>query len=219
MRQRCTRLNNQPEKLSVLFVAPAFIYLADMKRSEHYMRYFLLLQVAGLFILFGLYLYANNANAGNWRDLAEDELHDPQNPSLYLLQNPGDALTRLPADTAGNQVDWIRAFNDGYIRPRSGLKKNVPVRILDSDILLNKTGSIPRVRFPHKPHTQLLDCQNCHEKLFKSKAGATQISMGQILEGKFCGVCHGAVAFPLTECNRCHSVPWESSKANETDTP
>ena len=165
------------------------------------------------------YLYANHTIAGNWRDLSKDELHDPQNPSLYLLQNPNDALSRLPADSAGNQVDWIRALNDGYIRPRSGLKDNIPVRILDSDILLNKTGSIPRVRFPHKPHTQLLDCQNCHEKIFKSKAGATLISMGQILEGEFCGVCHGAVAFPLTECNRCHSVPWDTLNANEMDKP
>lgn len=173
--------------------------------------------VTFLLILLVFCVYISEAVAGNWRKLSEDELHDPQNPSLYLLQDPNDALTRLPADTAGNQVDWIRALDDGYIRPRSGLKKNIPVRILDSDILLNKTGSIPRVRFPHKPHTQLLDCQNCHEKIFKSKAGATQISMGQILEGEFCGVCHGAVAFPLTECNRCHSVPWDTTNANEME--
>ena len=177
------------------------------------------IRLVNLLILISIIIWSNHLFAGNWKDLTEDGLHDPQNPSLYLLQNPGDAMSRLPADSAGNQVDWIRAFNDGYIRPRSSLKENVPVRILDSDILLNKTGSIPRVRFPHKPHTQLLDCQNCHEKLFKSKAGATMISMGQILEGKFCGVCHGAVAFPLTECNRCHSVPWDTMNANEADKP
>jgi c(7)-type cytochrome triheme protein len=177
------------------------------------------IRLVNLLILISIIIWSNHLFAGNWKDLTEDGLHDPQNPSLYLLQNPGDAMSRLPADSAGNQVDWIRAFNDGYIRPRSSLKENVPVRILDSDILLNKTGSIPRVRFPHKPHTQLLDCQNCHEKLFKSKAGATMISMGQILEGKFCGVCHGAVAFPLTECNRCHSVPWDTMNANEVDKP
>ena len=27
-----------------------------------------------------------------------------------------------------------------------------------------------------------------------------------ILAGEKCGLCHGAVAFPLTECLRCHSV-------------
>ena len=46
-----------------------------------------------------------------------------------------------------------------------------------------------------------------HDKLFRSKAGANRFSMTAILNGEQCGVCHGAVAFPLTECNRCHSVP------------
>ncbi|HEX9180451.1 MAG TPA: c(7)-type cytochrome triheme domain-containing protein, partial [Burkholderiales bacterium] len=52
-----------------------------------------------------------------------------------------------------------------------------------------------------------LDCANCHEHLFKSKAGANKLSMQKILEGEQCGLCHGAVAFPLTECGRCHSTP------------
>jgi hypothetical protein len=30
--------------------------------------------------------------------------------------------------------------------------------------------------------------------------------MLHILEGKQCGQCHGAVAFPLTECARCHNT-------------
>jgi hypothetical protein len=25
--------------------------------------------------------------------------------------------------------------------------------------------------------------------------------------GEQCGVCHGAVAFPLTVCGRCHNTP------------
>jgi hypothetical protein len=31
-----------------------------------------------------------------------------------------------------------------------------------------------------------------------------------VLSGEKCGLCHGAVAFPLTECNRCHSVQRDS---------
>lgn len=163
--------------------------------------------------------YMTVVQAANWQTLNTDGLHDPDNPALRLLQNPGDALSRLPADNAGNKVDWVKALTDGYINPRSELLMNKPVQILDSDILLNKTGSIPRVRFPHKAHTQWLDCENCHEKIFKSKAGATPITMGKILEGEYCGVCHGAVAFPLTECNRCHSVPWETGDVPPADQP
>ena len=170
-------------------------------------------------LLFVLMLSGRGVHAAGWSPLERDNLHDPENPGLEYMQNPAEALSRLPGDNAGNKVDWVRALRNGYIRPRSQLMKNAPVRILDTDILLNKTGSIPRVRFPHKAHTEWLDCGNCHDHIFKSKAGATPITMGKILEGEYCGVCHGAVAFPLTECNRCHSVPWEDSAGAETDTP
>ena len=166
-----------------------------------------------------LFLHAGLCAASDWNPLDNDQLHDPENPALQYLQSPGDALSRLPGDSAGNKVDWIKALENGYIRPRSQLNTNAPVRILETDIILNKTGSIPRVRFPHKQHTQWLDCENCHEKIFKSEAGATPITMGKILEGEYCGVCHGAVAFPLTECNRCHSVPWETGNIPTAGVP
>ena len=86
-----------------------------------------------------------------------------------------------------------------------------PGEILDSNVLMKHTGDAPYVLFPHKPHTQWLDCGNCHEEIFKSKAGATPVNMLAILQGEYCGRCHGAVSFPLTECNRCHSVPQESA--------
>jgi c(7)-type cytochrome triheme protein len=69
------------------------------------------------------------------------------------------------------------------------------------------------VRFPHRQHTLWLDCSMCHEELFKSKAGANQFSMLAMLNGEQCGRCHGAVSFPLTECNRCHSVPHDRAPA------
>ena len=157
-----------------------------------------------------LLLFTVPVLSAEWQPLSKDGLHDPENVGMKWLQNPADALGRLPSDSAGNKVDWIRAFEDGYIQPRSSLHGKKPVKLLDTDILLNNTGSLPRVRFPHRQHTMWLDCSNCHEKIFKSKAGATPITMAKILEGQYCGVCHGAVSFPLTECNRCHSEPWEN---------
>jgi len=74
--------------------------------------------------------------------------------------------------------------------------------------MLPRTGEMPMVLFPHKQHTEWLDCTNCHEGLFAYKAGGTKgLNMFAVLQGEFCGRCHGAVAFPLTECRRCHSVP------------
>ncbi|MBN4063244.1 hypothetical protein JYT79_00530 [Cardiobacterium sp. AH-315-I02] len=158
-----------------------------------------------------LCLNALPAIAADWQALANDGLHDPANMGLKWLQNPASALSRLPADSAGNKVDWVRAIEDGYIHPRSGLNSTKPPKLLDTNILLNNTGSLPRVIFPHRQHTMWLACENCHDKIFKEKAGATPITMLKILEGEYCGVCHGAVAFPLTECNRCHVVPWNKT--------
>ncbi len=144
--------------------------------------------------------------AQNWRKLESDGLHDPGSEAVKVLQDPAEAMSQLPPDTAGNKVDWIRALQGGYIKPRSALRGEKEYEVLDGDVLMNIGGSTPAVLFPHKPHTQWLDCKNCHEGLFQSKAGATPITMEKILQGEYCGVCHGAVAFPLTECNRCHSV-------------
>lgn len=152
-----------------------------------------------------------------WLKLANDGVHDPKSPAVKQLQEPGDALSKLPQDLPGNQVRWMEALEKGYIDPRSNLLPDTKVNILEfnNDIILNTGGGMPMVRFPHRQHSLWLDCANCHEHLFRSKAGATRISMLKILEGEQCGVCHGAVAFPLTECARCHSVPHSNQKPGE----
>jgi c(7)-type cytochrome triheme protein len=141
-----------------------------------------------------------------WMRLEADGLHDPRNPGIALLQQPGDALAALPRDTAGNLVSWVKAIDSGAINPRTNLLPETQVRLLDQDLIISKYGSMPAVKFPHRQHTLWLDCANCHDTLFKAKAGANKFSMMAILNGEQCGLCHGAVAFPLTECNRCHSV-------------
>jgi c(7)-type cytochrome triheme protein len=106
-------------------------------------------------------------------------------------------------------VNWVESLEEGYIKPRAKVLPETQVDVLDLDVILKNTSMMYYVRFPHKPHTEWLDCSQCHEKLFRSKAGATKINMFMILMGQKCGLCHGAVAFPLTECGRCHSVPWD----------
>jgi c(7)-type cytochrome triheme protein len=150
------------------------------------------------------------AAAPSWLALDKDGLHDPRNPGLALLQQPAEALAPLPRDTAGNLVRWVQALDGGAINPRTNILPETKVRLLDQDIIVSKFGSMPAVKFPHRQHTLWLDCSNCHNGLFKDKIGANKFSMAAILNGEQCGLCHGAVAFPLTECNRCHSVPNES---------
>ncbi len=139
--------------------------------------------------------------------LAKDGMHDPANPAIKLLQEPREGLQGMPPDEVGNRVRWVKALEEGKINPRTNILPDTPIRVLNLDILMKRTGEAPMVLFPHKQHTEWLDCSNCHESLFKYKAGSTKdMNMFAILQGEYCGRCHGAVAFPLTECRRCHSV-------------
>lgn len=139
--------------------------------------------------------------------LSKDGVHDTKNPGIKMLQEPREGLGKLPKDQVGNRVNWIKSLREGYIEPRTNILPGTPIRVLNLDILLKNTGEMPMVLFPHRQHTEWLDCNNCHEHLFKYKTGTTKgLNMFAILQGEFCGQCHGAVAFPLTECNRCHSV-------------
>lgn len=150
------------------------------------------------------------AHAGRWDPIAKDDVHDPKGPAVDLLQEPREALGEIAKhapDTAGNQVRWVEALEKGIINPRTNILPETKINVLDQDILLNLKGGMPIVRFPHRAHTLWLDCKNCHDVLFKAEYGANKLSMFKILQGEQCGVCHGAVSFPLTECNRCHSVP------------
>lgn len=164
---------------------------------------------------------ASHALAQEWAALRRDGIHDPKGPAVKqkLLQEPRDALSKLPPDSTGNMVRWVEALQQGIIQPRPSLKPGVKPEILDQDILLDLKGSMPVVLFPHKRHTEWLDCSNCHDGVFAKQTGGTKISMFQILAGEQCGICHGAVSFPLTECDRCHSVLRPGQKKGDPRPP
>ncbi|MBF0142298.1 MAG: hypothetical protein HQL57_03770 [Magnetococcales bacterium] len=142
--------------------------------------------------------------------LTEDGIHDPDNPSLSLLQEPAQALSGFPRDMKGG-VDWIAVLDQGLIDPRADLKGEGSMDVLDLDILMKNTRSMPFVRFPHKSHTRWLDCENCHPDIFIPKLAANKVNMNEIFRGRFCGNCHGRVAFSVYVCQRCHSVPHAGS--------
>jgi len=145
----------------------------------------------------------------------EDGIHDPDSPGTQLLQTPREAFAALPDSKSGNYVQWNEAMDESLIEPRNSLTPvSTPPIVLDLNIVREVKGSMPDVVYPHKQHTQWLDCSNCHPAIFIPQKGANQISMAAILMGEKCGVCHGKVAFPVSECRRCHSRPKEQSAAN-----
>ncbi len=135
----------------------------------------------------------------------EDGIHDPASEGTLSLQAPLTAFAPLPKSNDGNRIDWVKALNENTISPR--FDRNDPAvnpMVMDMNIVREVKGSMPDVVFPHKQHTQWLDCSNCHPAIFIPQKGANQISMAAILLGQKCGVCHGKVAFPVSDCRRCH---------------
>jgi len=137
---------------------------------------------------------------------AEDGIHDPENGGTHMLQPPKQSFESLSSSKNGNRVDWVKALENNEISPRyDRLSDDVKPIVMDLNIVREVKGSMPDVVYPHKQHTEWLDCSNCHPAIFIPQKGANQISMAAILLGQKCGVCHGKVAFPVSECRRCHS--------------
>lgn len=119
-------------------------------------------------------------------------------------------MADLPKDQYG-LVDWAAAIKTGRVKPRHSTDPKVSREEppLDLDVVIfTKSRSQPDVVFPHKVHTMWLDCGNCHDEIFKRKAGGhPEMTMPKIAAGQYCGRCHNRVAFPLSDCLRCHVKP------------
>lgn len=140
------------------------------------------------------------------RLLKDDGIHDPTNKELGKLKEPTKELEPLEKANSGNFVDWSKSVKKGLIKPQYDAKnpEQQPM-IMDLDIVFAVKGTIGNVLFSHAAHLQWLECDNCHTKIFQPKRGENKISMDMIIRGQSCGVCHGSVAFPVNDCERCHS--------------
>lgn len=136
----------------------------------------------------------------------EDGIHDPANDGTFALQPPLAAYGSLPKSFAGNRINWVQAIDQKKISPRADrIDPRAEMIVMDLNVVREVKGTMPDVVYPHKQHTEWLDCSNCHPAIFTPQKGANAISMAAILLGEKCGVCHGKVAFPVSECRLCHS--------------
>jgi len=117
-------------------------------------------------------------------------------------------LWRLPEAKYGNRIDWGAALEDLKIKPAHQLTIEPAGQIGFSETILldAEWAMVSGAIFPHGKHTKWLDCNDCHPYIFNIKKKFTEgLRMANIIEGQFCGICHGKVAFPLTDCARCHT--------------
>jgi c(7)-type cytochrome triheme protein len=118
----------------------------------------------------------------------------------------------LPKERFGNGLDWEKSEELGLIMPAKflvGVSIQRNSLVVQKDFALNpKVEGMPNIIFSHKKHTVWNGCELCHPEIFMGvKRGTVRYSMVDISQGKSCGVCHTTVAFPLTDCQRCHSKP------------
>ena len=78
------------------------------------------------------------------------------------------------------------------------------------DVVLNRRADANGVRpvvFPHWFHRIRYRCKVCHHELgFQMRAGSNDVQMADILDGRFCGMCHdGQTAWGPERCDLCHS--------------
>ncbi|RJQ21558.1 MAG: hypothetical protein C4560_03640 [Nitrospiraceae bacterium] len=119
---------------------------------------------------------------------------------------------KMPRERFGNGIDWEKAEKDNLIKLTDFIdgvsinRKEMPVQ---KDFSLEaKVSGLPEIVFSHQKHTVWNGCEVCHPDIFTGvKKGITKYSMIEIFDGKFCGVCHGKVSFPTTDCQRCHVKP------------
>ena len=106
----------------------------------------------------------------------------------------------------GNRINWVTAIRRGQVEPARYYQEEYEEMPFDKELQLQaEMQRIPPAVFPHKAHTDWMDCNLCHPAIFNIKAKTTEhFRMNNILKGEFCGACHLSVAFPLDDCLRCH---------------
>jgi c(7)-type cytochrome triheme protein len=139
---------------------------------------------------------AKKTNASFSRDQ-----EDLERPAIEETLDWDEAQAMLPKDAFG-QVDWVAALQDGVIRPQALDPDDLHAEAFKLDFFLKNDNPMFEAWFPHSVHTQWLGCQNCHGVIFPYRDN--DMKMGEIFQGKYCGSCHGKVAFALTACARCH---------------
>ncbi len=106
-----------------------------------------------------------------------------------------------------NQVDWMKALNQGSIKPRSSVDPGAPgLEPFPLDVkMVPKDAPGFWAIFRHGTHTLWSKCEMCHTDLFEMEKGSTPVTMERIYEGRDCGACHGTVAFAIDpNCGKCH---------------
>jgi c(7)-type cytochrome triheme protein len=118
-------------------------------------------------------------------------------------------MEKMPRRPLGNGIDWETAESSGTIKPvdfLEGVSIQRPTLKAQKDFSIEANVAwVSDVIFSHKKHAFWNGCEVCHPEIFPIKKGAARYTMFEIDSGEYCGVCHDKVAFPIMDCQRCHT--------------
>ncbi len=117
----------------------------------------------------------------------------------------------LPKERFGNGINWLameeqklitlQDYLEGVSMPGSKIKE-------PEDFSLSaRQPNMPSIVFSHQKHAVWNGCELCHPEIFPVKRDSKPYTMQEIFDGKYCGACHGKVAFADIDCQRCHTGP------------
>jgi c(7)-type cytochrome triheme protein len=115
----------------------------------------------------------------------------------------------FPRSRFGNRVDWLKAEEDGHLKLKDYLKgisiKRGDLKYPEDFEIDAKFSEMPEIIFSHEKHAVWNGCELCHPQIFSIQKTRTVYDMQDIFDGKYCGACHGSVAFTAMDCQLCHS--------------
>lgn len=132
----------------------------------------------------------------------------------HSLNKPGlrqydykTVTARLPKGRYG--VDWKAAEAGGKIKPVDFLEgisvKRAPLHTRPDFSIQAGQWWVQPIVFSHERHSLWNGCELCHPEIFPTaRKEQVRFSMLLNIRGRYCGACHGKVAFPLNNCSGCH---------------
>ena len=114
---------------------------------------------------------------------------------------------RFPKGIYG--VNWEEAQRSGVIRPVDFIEglsvQKAPMKNREDFTVKAGYSWVHPIAFSHEKHSIWNGCELCHPEIFPTaRKGTVVYSMFSNIEGRYCGACHGKVAFPLNNCQGCH---------------
>jgi c(7)-type cytochrome triheme protein len=106
-------------------------------------------------------------------------------------------------------VNWEAAESSRAVKPVDFIEglsvKKAPIQNRKDFSIKAGFSWVNPIVFSHEKHSIWNGCELCHPEIFPSaKRGTIHYSMFSNIDGRYCGACHGKVASPLNNCEKCH---------------